>query len=127
MLPLVAEDANGRQESLHQLALTLERFSNTLIWNMQRFTEVGDRGGVETVWTCCVTCLGHLAALSHLLSQVVPSLRSSMNSLCDLTLAKLGDLSHEAPVEVYSLLDVLTQVRIPVSFAPGEYGTDRGS
>jgi len=82
--------------------------------NLQRFIEVGDSSGVETIWTCCVTCLGHLAALSHLISQREPTLRGSMDSLCDRTLAKLGDLSREVRVELYSYFDVLTKVRILV-------------
>ena len=84
--------------------------------NLQRFVEIGDRSGVEIIWTCCVTCLGHLTALSHLISQREPTLRSSMNGLCDLTLNKLGALSREVHVEVHSYFDVLTGVRIFVTF-----------
>ena len=80
--------------------------------NLQRFVEVGDGSGAETIWTCCVTCLGHLAALSHLVSQRELTLRGPMNDLCDLTLGKLGSLSREMHVEVYSHFDVLTGVRI---------------
>ena len=86
--------------------------SNTLMGNLQRFIEVGDSDGVETIWACCVTCLGHLAALSHLLSQRVPVLGSSMDNMYDLTLVRLGDLSREVRVEAYSYFDVLTGVRI---------------
>jgi len=39
-------------------------------------------------------------------------LRGSMDSLCELTLAKLGDLSREVHVEMYSYFDILTGVRI---------------
>jgi len=84
--------------------------------NLQRFIEIRDSCGVETIWTCCVTCLGHLAALSHLISQRDPDLRGSMNDLCDLTLDKLGDLSREVPVEVFSYFDVLTGVRTLVVY-----------
>ena len=94
MPPLVAENTNGRREPFHQLALTMDKFSKTLMGSLQRFIEVGDSSGVETIWTCCITCLAHLVALSHLLSQRVPTLRGSMDDLCDLTLAKLGDLSR---------------------------------
>ena len=80
--------------------------------NLQRFIEVGDISGVETIWACCVTCLGHLAALSYLISQREPTLRGSMDDLCNLTLEKLGDLSNEVHVEEYSYFDVLTEVRI---------------
>ena len=82
--------------------------------NLQRFIEVGDSSGVETIWACCVACLGHLAALSHLISQREPTLRGSMDDLCNLTLDKLGELSNEVHVEEYSHFDVLTEVRIPV-------------
>ena len=81
--------------------------------NLQRFIEVKDDSGVETIWTCCVTCLGHLAALCHLISRTEPTLRASMDEMCDLSLGKLGDLSHEVPVEGHSHFDVLTGVRIP--------------
>ena len=88
--------------------------------NLQRFIEVGDSSGSETIWTCCVTCLGHLDALSHLLSQRVPALGSSMDDLFDMTLIRLRDLSREVRVEVYSYFDVLTGVRISVVFFQGE-------
>ena len=39
-----------------------------------------------------------------------------MRNLCDLTLNKLGELSREVRVEMYSLFDVLTRVRILVVF-----------
>jgi len=87
-----------------------------MIGNLQRFIEVEDSSGVETIWTCCVTCLGHLAALSHLIGQMEPTLGGSMDTLCDLTLAKLGDLSLKVHVEVYSYFDVLTGVRIFVDY-----------
>ena len=80
--------------------------------NLQRFIELGDRSGVETIWTCCVTCLAHLTALSHLISQREPPLKRAMNDLCDLTLGKLADLSREVHIEVYSHFDVLTEVCI---------------
>ena len=80
--------------------------------NLQQFIEVGGSNGVETIWTCCVTCLGHLAALSHLISRRELTLRGSMNDLCDLTLGKLEILSREVRVEVYSHFDVLTGVCI---------------
>ena len=84
--------------------------------NLQRFIEVEDSSGSETIWTCCITCLGHLAALSHLLGQRVPALGSSMDDLFDLTLIRLRDISREVRVEAYSYFDVLTGVRISVVF-----------
>ena len=113
MLRLDVWDANERQES-HQLAFALEKFSSALTGNLERFIEVGDSSGAGMIWTCCVTCLAHLAALCHLISQTEPSSRDSMGDLCDLALDKLGNVSHEVQIEEYSRFDVLTGVRILV-------------
>lgn len=75
---------------------------------------IGDTGGVGTIWTCCIICLAHLAALSHLMSQKDPASSEPMDGLCDLTLGKLGNLSLEVQigVEDRSHFDILTGVRI---------------
>ena len=104
----------SRRESCHQLVFALNKFSNTLIEDLQRFIGLKDSDGVGTIWTCCVICLAHLAALSHLLSQMEPTLRGSMGGLCDLTLGKLGNLSYEVHIEEYSHFDILTGVRVLV-------------
>ena len=80
--------------------------------NLQRFIELEDNDGVGMIWTCSVTCLAHLAALCHLISQTEPTLRGSMGDLCDLALDKLGNLSREVRIEQYSHFDVLTGVRV---------------
>ena len=82
--------------------------------NLQRFIEVEDASGVGTIWTCCVTCLGHLAALCRLTSHAVPTLRGLMDGLCDLALEKLAGLSHEVHIEDYTHFEVLTGVRVRV-------------
>lgn len=105
---------NGEQVSCHQLALALDRFSDALMGNLRQFTEIEDSSGVGTIWTCCITCLGHLAALCHLICCTVPVLRGSMSDLCDLTLDRLAGLSHEMHVEECSHFDVLTGVCIIV-------------
>ena len=83
--------------------------------NLRQFIEIADASGTETIWTCCVTCLGHLAALCHFISQTEPTLRSSMDSLCDFALDRLGNLSHEAHIEEFTYFDALTGVRILVA------------
>ena len=80
--------------------------------NLQRFIEIGDNSGVGMIWTCCVVCLGHLAALCHFISQTEPTLRGLMDDLCDLALVNLGNLSNEVRIEEYSRFDALTGVRI---------------
>ena len=97
---------------IHQLAIVLDRFSCSLMENLRRFIEIEDSSGVETIWTCCVTCLGHLAALCHFISHAVPTLRGSMDDLCNLALDRLTSLSHEVRIEECSYFDVLTEVRI---------------
>ena len=109
------EYTSGRRESCHQLALALDRLSSVLLENLQRFTKFEGSSGVETIWTCCITCLAHLAALCHLIGWMEPALNRSMDDLFDSTLNKLGNLSLEMHIEEYSPFDVLTGVRISVS------------
>jgi len=78
--------------------------------NLQLFIQTEDSSGVEIIWTCCVTCLGHLAALCYLVSQTEPTLKGSMVGLCDLALGKLANLSYEVHTEEHSYFDVLTRV-----------------
>ena len=79
--------------------------------NLQRFIETEDTSNVGTIWTCCIICLAHLAALCHLTSQTEPTSRDLMVDLCDLTLEKLGSLSYQVHTEEYSHFDALTGVR----------------
>ena len=79
--------------------------------NLQQFISIDDTCGIWMIWTCCIVCLAHLAALSHLMSQTDPTWSVSMTSLYDLTLDKLGNLSLEVRIEMYSHFDVLTGVR----------------
>ena len=97
---------------MHQLVLVLDEFSNVMMDKLERFIELKDTGATGTIWMSCVTSLGHLAALCHLTGQTVPTLKSLMLDLCDLTLDKLTSLSHEVHIEEYSHFDVLTGVRI---------------
>ena len=84
--------------------------------NLERFIALGDSSGAETIWTCCVTCLAHLAALCHHISQRTPTSNGTMDYLCDLTLNKLGNVSLEVHIEQYTHFDVLTGVRILTTF-----------
>ena len=85
---------------------------------LQRFISVRDTGSVEIIWTCCILCLAHLAALSHFMGQLDSALSTSMNDLYDRTLANLGNLSLEPRIEEFSSFDVLTCVRIPQQPVP---------
>ena len=125
MPPLVAGEASDQLELYHQLVLDLDGFSDALMGNLPKFVGVGD-DSVWAVWTCCVTCLGHLAALCHLIGRMEPTSRDSMDNLCGVALEKLVDLSHETRIEEYSHFDILTGVRISVVFPGGEEYTDQG-
>jgi hypothetical protein len=86
--------------------------------NLQRFTSIGDTSGAGMIWTCCVICLAHLAALCHLISQTDPTSSISMEDLYDQTLDNLCNLSLEVHVEGYPRSDILTGVRVSQRFAP---------
>ncbi|KAF9779632.1 hypothetical protein BJ322DRAFT_1113432 [Thelephora terrestris] len=103
-----AETASDQQESCIRLVCALDRYSSDLMENLRQFISLGDTCGVWMVWSCCVICLAHLAALCHFISQTVLALSASMNDLYDRTLDKLGKLSLEVRIEEYSNLDVLT-------------------
>ena len=105
-------EAVARREPCHQLVRDLDKFCNDLIGNLERFITLGDSSGAETIWTCCVTCLAHLAALCHLTSRTAPTSSEPMNRLCNLTLEKLGNVSLEVHIEQYTDFDALTAVRI---------------
>lgn len=80
--------------------------------NMELFINLRDASGAETIWTCCVVCLAHLAALSHQMSQTDLASSVPVNDLYDVALGKLGSLSLYVRIEVYSPLDLLLGVRI---------------
>ena len=90
----------------------LDEFCTDLMGNLEQFITLRDSSGVETIWTSCVTCLAHLAALYHLISQTAQTSSGNMNRLCDVTLEKLANISLEVHIEQYSHFDVLTGVRI---------------
>lgn len=115
--PLEAEGSSGQRESCHRLALALGKFSDNLMENLQQFIKLEDSNGVGTIWTCCITCLAHLAALYHLISQTEPALKDTMDDFFDLTLVKLGSLSLEVHIEEYSHFDILTGVCIFAIFS----------
>jgi len=66
------------------------------------------------IWTCCITCLGQLEALCHLVRRTEPTLRSSTDNLCDLTLDKLRNRPYEVYIEEQSHCDIFTLVRVMV-------------
>ncbi|KAF9783513.1 hypothetical protein BJ322DRAFT_158918 [Thelephora terrestris] len=102
------ENTGERQRSCHHIVYALDTFSSDLMRNLEYFSSIGDTNDVETIWTCCVICLAHLAALCHFMSQTDTTSSLFMNHLYDLTLEKLCNLSLKVHIESYSPFDVLT-------------------
>ena len=90
----------------------LDEFCKDLSRNLERFIRLEDNSGTEIIWTSCVACLAHLAALCNLVCRTEPASSVSMGHLCDLTLEKLANISLEVRIEQYSHFDVLTGVCI---------------
>ena len=88
--------------------------------SLGRFIGQGGTDGVGSIWTCCIVCLAHLAALCHFVGQVDPALSTPMNHLCDLTLDNLCNLALESHIEECSSFDVLTGVRFSTMVCSSE-------
>ncbi|KAF9779631.1 hypothetical protein BJ322DRAFT_1168073 [Thelephora terrestris] len=102
------EKTSDQRKSCLHLVHALDTFSSALMENLEQFISIGDTCGVWMIWSCCIMCLAHLAALCHLMSQEEPALSTPMNGLYDLALGKLCNLSLEVRIEQYSHFDVLT-------------------
>ena len=59
----------------------------------------------------CVNCLAHLAVLCDALGRVGPVPHTGLDTLCDSTLERLGELSQDMRMEEYTRLDLLLGVR----------------
>ena len=89
----------------------LSNYSRTLLFNLRRFQELGDKGGAGVIRSSCVNCLAHLAMLCEALSKIGPAPQTELDSLCDSVLERLGELARDARVEEYTRLDLLLGVR----------------
>ena len=99
------------KQSCDQLVSVINKCSQNLLLNLQRFQELGDKSGAAMVRSSCVNCLAHLAVLYETLSQTEhPHERSE--SLCDLTLKRLSKLTKDMRTEEYTRLDLLLGVRV---------------
>ena len=89
----------------------LRQYSETLLWNIQRFVEIGDSHGAEIIQNSCVGCLSHLAVLCGLMGQLEPNSKPRLDTVCDWSLEQLGDLTRGMSFEEYTYLDLLLRVR----------------
>ena len=93
-----------------ELVTRLDQYSNALLRNIQRFIEIGDDGGAEIIQGSCVGCLAHLAVLCDFISRLGPNSKLQMDTICDLSLERLGRLTQETNFDEYTYLDVLLKV-----------------
>lgn len=98
-------------QSCDQLVALLNDYSRTLLFNLRRFQELGDKGGAGVIRSSCVNCLAHLAMLCEVLSKIGPTPRTELDNLCDSILEQLGELAQDMRMEEYTRLDLLLGVR----------------
>ena len=98
----------------------LDSYSRTLLFNLRRFQELGDKSGAGVIRSSCINCLAHLAVLCEVLSGVGHT-QMELDIICDLALERLGELSQEMRMEEYTRLDLLLGVRTTLS-RPDERG-----
>ena len=89
----------------------LDHYSQTLLSNLRRFLELGDKSGAGVIRSSCVNCLAHLAVLCVALGQDEAGPQAELENLCDSTLERLGELAQDMRVEEYTRLDLLLGVR----------------
>ena len=89
----------------------LDEYSDTLLENIRRFVEIGDRHGAEIIQGGCVGCLAYLAVFCDLVGRLEPNSKPQMDAICDSSLERLGRLTQEIDFEEYTYLDLLVKVR----------------
>lgn len=90
--------------------ILLDEYSQTLLSNLRRFQDLGDKGNAGVIKSSCINCLAHLAVLSEALSKIGPTPQKELDTLCDLTLERLGELAQDMHLEEYTRLDLLLGV-----------------
>ena len=111
--PLPELQAGLWRQSCDELVILLDTYSQTLLFNLRRFQDLGDNSGAGMIKSSCVNCLAHLAVLCQALSN------AELDALCDSTLERLGELAQDMCMEEYTRLDLLLGVRIfPMSVRP---------
>jgi hypothetical protein len=99
------------RQSCDRILASLEGLSLSLLSDMKRFDELGDKSGAEVIGGSCVPCLAHLAILYEAVCQTDPASRFELYNLCDSALQRLGTLTSELHLDEYTHLDLLLGVR----------------
>ena len=87
----------------------LDSYSQTLLFNLQRFQEIGSKSSAGIIRGSCVNCFAHLAALCETLHRMEPA-RRGLDTLCDSALERLSELANDMHAEEYTRLDLLLRV-----------------
>ena len=100
------------RETCNQLIQLLDRYTTTRLQDWHRFLKIGDDVGGILMAKACIPCLASLAALCHLIDQVVPADTTGdrMDRLCDLTLSTLATVTQDTNIEEYTYQDLLLEV-----------------
>ena len=101
------------RRSCDQILASLEEFSQSLLGNMKRFRECGDKSGADVIGSSCIACLAHLVVLYEVVCRTDPA-AVEMYNLCDSALQRLGILTSELCFDEYTYLDLLLGVRLPL-------------
>ena len=99
------------------MVIRLDEYSDTLLRDIRRFTEIEDDIGAEIIQNSCVGCLAHLAMLCDFVGRLEPNSKPQMDAICDSSLERLGRLTQEANFEEYTYLDLLLRVRHSVYYS----------
>ena len=97
-------------QSCDSLASTLDDYSDTLMVRLGEFEKTGDAEGASIIRSSCIACLSHLAVLYHFVGEARPSVRVTMNGLCDAVLDNLGNLTRRMKLDEVTLFDLLLKV-----------------
>ncbi|KAF9646810.1 hypothetical protein BDM02DRAFT_2889392 [Thelephora ganbajun] len=94
------------RRSCDHLVTDLDNYSQSLLFNLRRFQELGDKSGSGSIRRSCVGCLAHLAVLCETLCQMGPT-KAELDNLCISALERLTELTEGMHTEEYTRLDLL--------------------
>jgi len=106
----IEEKPKAWRQSCDNLISSLDEYSDTLMIRLGEFDKINDTEGTLIIRSSCISCLAHLAALYHFVGEMQPSVRATMNSLCDAALDNLGNLTGGLELEEVTYFDLLLKV-----------------
>lgn len=95
------------RQSCDGLVAILCEYSETLLWNLRRFEELGDKNGAGVIRDSCMICFAHLAVLCNALGGIGSTPPTELDVLCDSSLGRLGELAQGTREDQYTNLDLV--------------------